>query len=99
MFVFMYYLSLDVLYRLVPILVRLSVEKLGECSFKDTTKMNITDKANSNIRPKMTYAQLIAEALLDAEDQKLGSSEICHAIAKNHPYYNLEDKVWKHGTG
>ena len=69
-------------------------ENLEESSIKDTAKMNMSE-ANSNIRPKMTYAQLIAEVLLDAEDRKMRSSEICHAIAEKYPYYNLKDRVWQ----
>ena len=25
------------------------------------------------------------------------TSEICYAIAKKHPYYNLKEKVWQNG--
>ena len=75
----------------------LSIEQSKESSIKDASKMNMTDEANSSIRPKMSYALLIAEALLDVEDRKLRSSEICYAIAKKHPYYNLKEKVWQNG--
>ena len=41
-------------------------------------------------KPKMSYAQLIAEALLTGQDRMLTLNEIYIAINKQHPYYSLD---------
>lgn len=45
---------------------------------------------NQHTKPKMSYAQLIAEALLTGTDRMLTLNEIYIAINKKHPYYSLD---------
>lgn len=45
---------------------------------------------NSFAKPKMSYAQLIAEALLTGQDRMLTLNEIYIAINRQHPYYSLD---------
>ena len=41
-------------------------------------------------KPKMSYAQLIAEALLTGSERMLTLNDIYIAINKQHPYYSLD---------
>ena len=41
-------------------------------------------------KPKLSYAQLIAEALMAAEDRMLTLSEIYTSVAEKHPYYKMD---------
>ena len=41
-------------------------------------------------KPKLSYAQMIAEALMAAEDRMLTLSEIYNSVAEKHPYYKLD---------
>ena len=43
----------------------------------------------------MSYAQLIAEALVHAPDGMLTLSEIYAAISARHPYYKMEARNWQ----
>ena len=45
---------------------------------------------NEYTKPKMSYAQLIAEALLTGRERMLTLNEIYIAINKKHPYYSLD---------
>lgn len=53
----------------------------------DNTKAEVQ---NQYAKPKMSYAQLIAEALLTGQDRMLTLNEIYIAINKKHPYYSLD---------
>ena len=44
-----------------------------------------------NTKPRMSYAQLIAEALLTAPDGMLALKDIYIAINNKHPYYSLDE--------
>ena len=46
-------------------------------------------------KPKLTYAQLIAEALSNASEGRLLLSDIYKAISSSHPYYKLENTNWQ----
>ena len=46
--------------------------------------------SSRHAKPKMSYAQLIAEALLTGPDRMLTLNEIYIAINKQHPYYSLD---------
>lgn len=46
-------------------------------------------------KPRMSYAQLIAEALVNAPDGMLTLSEIYQAISQRHPYYKMEARNWQ----
>ena len=50
---------------------------------------------NSEEKPRMSYAQLIAEALINAPDGMLTLSEIYLAISGRHPYYKMEARNWQ----
>lgn len=65
---------------------------------EDSTLSVVDPKVGSNCQPKLTYLQLIAEALLHAKDEKLKSSEIFHAIASRHPFYKIKEKERKWQT-
>ena len=43
----------------------------------------------------MSYAQLIAEGLVNAPDGMLTLSEIYNAISARHPYYKMEARNWQ----
>ncbi len=45
--------------------------------------------ADGTEKPKMSYAQLIAEALMSSEDRMLPLAEIYQTINKRYPYYRL----------
>ena len=50
---------------------------------------------NDSEKPRMSYAQLIAEALVNAPDGMLTLSEIYNAISARHPYYKYKMEAWK----
>jgi len=50
---------------------------------------------NSEEKPRMSYAQLIAEALVNAPDGMLTLSEIYSAISARHPFYKMEARNWQ----
>ena len=50
---------------------------------------------SSEEKPRMSYAQLIAEALINAPDGMLTLSEIYLAISGRHPYYKMEARNWQ----
>ena len=47
------------------------------------------------VRPRMSYAQLIAEALNNAPEKSLVLSDIYKAINAKYPYYELETRGWQ----
>lgn len=51
--------------------------------------------ANKYSKPKMSYAQLICEAILHSKDNQLTLSEIYAEIHRRHPYYLLENRNWQ----
>jgi len=51
--------------------------------------------ANKYSKPKMSYAQLICEAILHSKDNQLTLSEIYSEIHRRHPYYLLENRNWQ----
>ena len=54
------------------------------------SKLNKLEVQNEYTKPKMSYAQLIAEALLTGRERMLTLNEIYIAINKKHPYYSLD---------
>ena len=52
--------------------------------------MSKLEVQNEYTKPKMSYAQLIAEALLTGRERMLTLNEIYIAINKKHPYYSLD---------
>jgi hypothetical protein len=47
-------------------------------------------------KPRLSYAQLIAEALLGAgEERMLTLSEIYQAISRKYPFYRMDLKTWQ----
>lgn len=63
--------------------------KTAEC-FDDDIDNTKAEVQNQYAKPKMSYAQLIAEALLTGQDRMLTLNEIYIAINKKHPYYSLD---------
>ena len=73
-------------------------EKVAKLSKEENCEMdalNVNAKVQMHSRPKMTYIQLIAEALLNAKDKALKLSDIYNAINERYPYYNLKHKGWQ----
>ena len=54
------------------------------------TELHPKKEESQYVKPKMSYAQLIAEALLTGSDRMLTLNEIYIAINKQHPYYSLD---------
>ena len=52
-------------------------------------------EGGSEEKPRMSYAQLIAEALINAPDGMLTLSEIYLAISARHPFYKMEARNWQ----
>ena len=48
-----------------------------------------TRKLNGYAKPRLSYAQLIAEALMGAEKRRLTLNDIYVKINARHPYYSL----------
>ena len=46
-------------------------------------------------KPPYSYAQLIVQAILSAQDKQLTLSGIYNHITKNYPYYRSADKGWQ----
>lgn len=53
------------------------------------------DDVNNITRPNHPYKVLIAKAILSHSDRKLVLADIIDYIAKNYPYYKVEDSSWK----
>jgi len=58
--------------------------------FEDFEVPSKIEVQNEYTKPKMSYAQLIAEALLTGRERMLTLNEIYIAINKKHPYYSLD---------
>ena len=58
----------------------------------DGQTVQIADKYT---KPKMSYAQLIGEAIMHSKDRQLTLSELYAEINKRHPYYSLNNKNWQ----
>lgn len=59
-----------------------------------------SDRKESSVkRPRMSYAQLIAEALLNSADRRLTLNDIYVHINARHPYYSLKGgKGWQNAV-
>ena len=57
---------------------------------------NVTDTAMS--KPKMSYAKLISEALLNSSNGMLILSDIHKSISARHPYYQMNVSGWKNAV-
>ena len=53
------------------------------------------EKKYDRIKPKMSYAKLIAEALNNSSNGMLVLSDIYQAICAKHPYYKMETRGWQ----
>ena len=77
--------------------------KCGFCEFKsDNKKATSTHfqmvhewKKQEAIKPKMSYDDLIVEALNNSSNGMLEVSDIYNAISTKYPYYKLESKSWQ----
>ena len=58
-------------------------------------KQNGLNVQTSFEKPKMSYRNLIAEALINSSNGMLLLSDIYKAISAKHPYYKMETKNWK----
>ena len=45
-------------------------------------------------KPEKTYAQLIAEALMQSVDGILAPRDICSCISQKYPYYDMNTRSW-----
>jgi len=57
-----------------------------------------TNKALVIEKPKKTYIELINEAFDASNQNPLNSREICQYIAKEYPFYDLNDDIWQKGV-
>ena len=48
------------------------------------------DDSNEYLKPKMSYAQLICEAIINSEHRMLTLSEIYTEIQRRHPFYSTQ---------
>jgi len=66
--------------------------KTAQCFDEDDLALEApkTEVQSEYTKPKMSYAQLIAEALLTGQDRMLTLNDIYIAINKKHPYYSLD---------
>ena len=55
----------------------------------------ISESSNFFEKPKMSRAQLIAEALANSPDGQLILTDIYKSINANHPYYKMKMKDWQ----
>lgn len=53
------------------------------------------DPDDPNAKPRLSYAQLIAEAIYASAEKRLTLAEIYAAIAHKYPYYRMETKGWQ----
>jgi len=60
----------------------------------------VTERKESTVkRPRMSYAQLIAEALMNSADRRLTLNDIYVHINARHPYYSLKGgKGWQNAV-
>lgn len=56
----------------------------------DELESQTVELADVYAKPKLSYAQLIAEALMAAEERMLTLSEIYTSVAERHPYYKMD---------
>lgn len=56
---------------------------------------DLTPECSPGEKPRLSYAQLIAEALMTRKDQMMTLSEIYQAISRKYDYYNMEVKSWQ----
>ena len=66
-----------------------------EATSLDDLDGRTVEVANKYSKPKMSYAQLICEAILHSKDHQLTLAEIYAEIHRRHPYYLLENKNWQ----
>jgi len=63
--------------------------KTAEC-FEEIVEATKPEVQSQYTKPKMSYAHLIAEALLTGSERMLTLNDIYIAINKQHPYYSLD---------
>ena len=64
-------------------------EKLQEC---ENSKIYTE---STTLKPRMSYAKLITEALENSLNGTLTLSEICKSISARHHYYKIEEPKWQ----
>ena len=70
------------------------------CTIEDTSEplpieCEVFHEAEQNFeKPEKTYAQLIAEVLMQSEDGMLSVREICSSISQKYPYFDMNAKRW-----
>ena len=77
--------------------------KCGFCEFKSDNKKATTThfqmvhewKKQDAIKPKMSYDDLIVEALNNSSNGMLEVSDIYNAISTKYPYFKIESKSWQ----
>ena len=58
-------------------------------------KLTISESTNYFEKPKLSRAQLIAEALVNSLDGQLILTDIYKSINSSHPYYKMKMKDWQ----
>lgn len=64
------------------------------------SERHVSERKESTVkRPRMSYAQLIAEALMNSSDRRLTLNDIYVHINARHPYYSLKGgKGWQNAV-
>jgi hypothetical protein len=82
---------------LIPDVFNEKEEPNFEEASNESEMSNITDKVMSKqvSKPKMSYARLISEALLNSPNGMLILSDIYESISTRHPYYQMNVPGWQ----
>jgi hypothetical protein len=68
--------------------------------FMDTADVDLSLESNKHIKPSYSYAQMISQAILDAEDEKLNLNGIYNYIMDKYAYYRFQlGGGWQVGKG
>ena len=71
--------------------------KLNENDYKNHWSLCLRKKylTGRATKPRMTYSELITEALQNSSSGMLTISEIYDSVSSRYPYYKIEDLIWK----
>ena len=60
--------------------------------------MEVGDPLCSSKKPQLSYSQMIAEALMQAEDRSMPLSEILTFINRKYPHLRMDAEAWQRGV-
>ena len=65
------------------------------CEMKINPKVTPQAPSDGNETPQLSYAQMITEAIMQAENRILTLKDICAHIHQNYPQFCKDDKMWQ----